>query len=196
MFINVEFKIDVIDIDPLFPKLWKVLNLKVLTSTVQRSTSGVQRPESRAQRPESSIQSSVSGVQGPESSVQSPTSRDQRPTLMSRVQKSRYAHLNVKLCTYALKTMHLRLKVLIQKSFSKYLKKANLDQLIKCSYKICQFEFCEFYLVCCNNFSENLIWCLVLICVLCRFVVLIKLKKHRGKKAREKLESKNTILVS
>ena len=31
---NVEFKNKVIDIDPLFPKLWTVLNLTVLTSTV------------------------------------------------------------------------------------------------------------------------------------------------------------------
>ena len=34
IFMNVEFNYEVIDIDPLFPRVWTVLNFKVLTFTV------------------------------------------------------------------------------------------------------------------------------------------------------------------
>ena len=34
MFINVEFKNEVIDIDPLFPKGWIFLSFEIFTSTV------------------------------------------------------------------------------------------------------------------------------------------------------------------
>ena len=62
--------------DPLFPKLWTVLNFTVLTSTVltfnvRSPASRVHRPGFRVQRPESSIQSPASNscVQSPEISV-------------------------------------------------------------------------------------------------------------------------------
>ena len=155
------------------------------------------------QSPEASVQSPASRVQCPESRAQSPASRDQRPTLVSRVQEFRYSHLNVKLCTenYVLKTWSSNTEIffkVFEKSKSRPIEKISiLDLLDSLSFVRTKVpKWSKSYLVCCNNFSENLIWCLVLICVLCRFVVLIKQKKHRGKKAREKLESKNTILVS
>ena len=79
IFINAEFRNEVICMDPLFPKHWTVLNFKVLTSTVQRSASGVQCREFSVQGSESSIQSPMSRVQRPGSSVQSPASRVQCP---------------------------------------------------------------------------------------------------------------------
>ena len=69
---NVEFNYEVIDIDPLFPRVWTVLNFKVLTFTVQRSASGVQRPKVQSSEP--SIQGPASRVQRPEFTVQSPAS--------------------------------------------------------------------------------------------------------------------------
>ena len=71
--------------NPLFQKLWIVLNFKVLTSPVQRSMFGVgvalriQRPGFSVQHAESSVQSLVSRVQHQDSSIKSPTSRVQRP---------------------------------------------------------------------------------------------------------------------
>ena len=101
LFINVEFKNEVIYMDPL-EKLWTVLNFKGLTSTVQSPMSGVQRREFIVQGSESSVQSPTSTIQHPESSVQSPmsrvqspTSRVQRPTLASRVQEFWYALTNL-----------------------------------------------------------------------------------------------------
>ena len=69
-FYQLEFKNEVIYMDPLISKLWTVLNFKVLTSTVLRSASRVQRPGFRVQRPGSNVQSPTSRVQRPESSVQ------------------------------------------------------------------------------------------------------------------------------
>ena len=77
MFINVEFKNEVIDVDPLFPKRWIFLNFKVLALSVQS-------PASRVQRPGSSIQS-------PAFRVKDQASRVRRPTLAPRVQEFRYA---------------------------------------------------------------------------------------------------------
>ena len=76
IFINVELKDEVIDTNPLFPKLWTVLNFKVLTSTssVQRSESNVQSAGSRVQCRESSVQSPASRVQVPVSRMQRPES--------------------------------------------------------------------------------------------------------------------------
>ena len=71
--------------DPLFQKLWTVLNFKVLTSTVQRSMSGVQHREFSVHGSESSVQSPASSVQRPDSNVQSPASSVQSPE--SRVQR-------------------------------------------------------------------------------------------------------------
>ena len=65
--------------DPLFQKLWTVLNFKILTSTFWRSMSEVQHREFSVQGLESSVQSPASRVQRPESNIQSPTSRAQRP---------------------------------------------------------------------------------------------------------------------
>ena len=86
--------------DPLFPKLWTVLDFHSLAfsvrssaSRVQRPEFRVQRPESKVQRPESNVQCPECSVQSPESRVQSPASRVQRPTLASRVQEFRYANL-------------------------------------------------------------------------------------------------------
>ena len=62
VFINAEFKNEFIDKAPLFPKLWTVLNFKVLTSRIQRSASRVQRSRFRVQRPGSTVQGSVSRV--------------------------------------------------------------------------------------------------------------------------------------
>ena len=53
--------------------------------------SSIQSPASRVQCPGSSIQSPGFRVQHPEYSIQSPVSRVQRLTLVSRVQKFRYA---------------------------------------------------------------------------------------------------------
>ena len=95
-FINVELMNEVIDIDPLFPKLWTVLNLKVFNIhspafsiqspafRVQRPESSIQSPESSVQRPESSVQSPAYGIQHPESSVQGPESTVR--SLATRVQ--------------------------------------------------------------------------------------------------------------
>ena len=81
MFINVEFKNEVINIDPLFAKHWIFLNFKVLTSRGQRPESSVQSLESsiqnlacRVQSPASRVQYPVSTVQRPESSIQCPAS--------------------------------------------------------------------------------------------------------------------------
>ena len=86
MFINVEFKNEVIDVDPLFPKRWIFLNFKVLALSVQS-------PASRVQRPASSVQSPASRVQRPESrsSVQSPASNScaQSPGIPVRREKVR-----------------------------------------------------------------------------------------------------------
>ena len=88
MFINVEFKNEVINIDPLFPKHWIFFNVKVLTSRGQRPESSVQSLESsiqilscRAQSPASRVQYPVSRVQRPESGIQCPASNScvQRP---------------------------------------------------------------------------------------------------------------------
>ena len=57
-FYQYRIKNEVIDITPLFPKLWTVL------------TSTIQRPESSVQRPESCVQSPASRVQRPEFRVQ------------------------------------------------------------------------------------------------------------------------------
>ena len=64
--------------DPLFQKLWTVLNFKVL-HIHSLAMSGVQRREF--------------SVQGSESGVESPASRAQRPNLASRVQEFRYDDL-------------------------------------------------------------------------------------------------------
>ena len=56
---------EVADIAPLFPKLWPVLNFKVLKSRVQH-------PGSRVQSPGSSIQSPAFRAQRTDSSIQSP----------------------------------------------------------------------------------------------------------------------------
>ena len=86
---------EVVDIAPLFLKLWTVLNFKVLTSIFQHSESRVQRPESRVQRSESSAQSPGFRVQWPESrvqhqgtSIQSPASKVQHSE--SRVQRPEF----------------------------------------------------------------------------------------------------------
>ena len=77
IFINVEFKNEVIYMDPLFQKLSTVLNFKVLTSPVEHSMSGVQRRQCNIQGSGSSVQSPASKVQRPASRVQSPASRAQ-----------------------------------------------------------------------------------------------------------------------
>ena len=86
MFIDVEFKNEVIGVDPLFPKRWIFLNFKVLALSVQS-------PASRVQRPASSVQSPASRVQRPESrsSVQSPASNScaQSPGIPVRREKVR-----------------------------------------------------------------------------------------------------------
>ena len=78
MFINVEFKNEVIDIDPLFPKRWIFINFKSFY-VHSLAFSGV-----RVQHPKPS-------VHRPEYSIQGPVSRVKRPTLASRVQEFRYA---------------------------------------------------------------------------------------------------------
>ena len=86
MFIDVEFKNEVIGVAPLFPKRWIFLNFKVLALSVQS-------PASRVQRPASSVQSPASRVQRPESrsSVQSPASNScaQSPGIPVRREKVR-----------------------------------------------------------------------------------------------------------
>ena len=67
---NVEFKNEVIDIELLFPKLWTVLNSKVLTSTVQHSASRAHELEPSVHSPASRVQRPEFRVQHPESSVQ------------------------------------------------------------------------------------------------------------------------------
>ena len=68
MFINVEFKNEVIDIDPLFPKRWIFINFKSFyVHSLAFSGVRVQHPKPSVHRPEYSIQ-------GPESSVQSQAS--------------------------------------------------------------------------------------------------------------------------
>ena len=93
MFINVEFKNEVIGVDPLFPKSWMFLNFKVLALSVQSPASRVQRPGSSIQGPASSVQSPASRVQRPESrsSVQSPASNScaQSPGIPVRREKVR-----------------------------------------------------------------------------------------------------------
>ena len=72
--------------DPLFPKLWTVLDFHSLAFSVRSSASRVQRPEFRVQRPESKVQRPESNVQCPECSVQSPESSIQSPASNSCVQ--------------------------------------------------------------------------------------------------------------
>ena len=80
IFINVEFKNEVIDIVPLFPKVWTVLNVHSLAFNVQSPAPRVKSPVSR--------------IQGPASSIQGLPSRIQRPTIASRIKEFRYASVN------------------------------------------------------------------------------------------------------
>ena len=83
MFIDVEFKNEVIGVDPLFPKRWIFLNFKVLALSVQSPASRVQRPESR-----SSVQSPASN-----SCTQSPGI----PVRREKVRKTKCDNRNVTL---------------------------------------------------------------------------------------------------
>ena len=75
--------------DPLFPKLWTVLNFKVLTFSAHRTESRVESPASGVQIPGFRVQGLAFRVQHPGSSVHGPASKVRRPASSSCVQSPR-----------------------------------------------------------------------------------------------------------